>query len=297
MPQKAQAQADPGASGNMELGARLRSARAKIGMTRKDLARASGASERYLSHLEAGDGNPSLNVLADLAQALDLAVADLLPLGGERSAEQAQAAAMLRRLPPERLETVMDWLQKTAVHSSRKGRRIVLIGLRGAGKTALGAALADRLGVPFIELSKEVEKAYGGSMGLLLEMGGQNVLRRYEAEVWDRICRTQEAAVIGAPGGIVADGPLYERVLGAAHSIWLQASPEDHMSRVVEQGDFRPMAISRSAMADLKAILDARTPDYGRADAHLNTSAQDFDQTVRLLEDVARGLLDVKTAI
>jgi XRE family transcriptional regulator, aerobic/anaerobic benzoate catabolism transcriptional regulator len=274
-----------------EVGARLRSARSKAGLTRKQLATASGASERYLAHLEAGTGNPSVEMLLAIAGALHVAMADLLPQGGERSNERALAASILRRLPRGRLGVVIDWMQSPATPASSKANRIALVGLRGAGKSSLGAAIAARLHMPFFEISKEVERTYGGAVSLLIELNGQSALRRYEAEVLEAICRENAAAIIAAPGGIVADGPLYDTLLASTHSIWLEARPEDHMSRVVAQGDLRPMAGARGAMEDLKSILAARSADYARADAALNTSKQNFDRTVDRLEAIAHELL------
>lgn len=274
-----------------EVGDRLRAARAKAGMTRRQLAAVSGTSERYLAQLEAGAGNPSVTVLASLASALDIAVAELMPQGGERSEAHAKFASSVRRLTAEQLDLLGDWLKRQGGNHSKKGSRIVLLGMRGAGKSSLGAALARRLEMPFLELSKEVERIYGGEMGLLIELGGQSALRRYEREAWERIKGRYDAAVIAASGGIVADGPLYDEVLSSAHSIWLQATPKDHMSRVVAQGDFRPMASNRNAMADLKAILEVRGSDYERADSTVNTSAQDFERTLDQLERATRDLL------
>jgi XRE family transcriptional regulator, aerobic/anaerobic benzoate catabolism transcriptional regulator len=273
---------------SVEVGQRIRAARAKAGVTRKQLAVTSGASERYLAHLEAGSGNPSVDMLAAIADALDMAIADLLPLGGERGEIEARAAAIMRRLPKGKLEGAIEWMQRPLHADGGKGNRIALIGLRGAGKSSLGEALAKRLNLPFFEISKEVERVYGGAIALLIEMNGQAALRRYEAEVLEAICRNHPAAVIAAPGAIVADGPLYDSLLTATHSVWLQATPQDHMDRVIAQGDLRPMGSGRGAMDDLQAILDSRAPDYARADATLDTSAQDFAQTVDELEGMVR---------
>jgi XRE family transcriptional regulator, aerobic/anaerobic benzoate catabolism transcriptional regulator len=273
---------------SVEVGQRIRAARAKAGVTRKQLAITSGASERYLAHLEAGSGNPSVDMLAAIADALDMAIADLLPLGGERGEMEARAAAIMRRLPKGKLEGAIEWMQRPLHADGGKGNRIALIGLRGAGKSSLGEALAKRLALPFFEISKEVERVYGGAIALLIEMNGQAALRRYEAEVLEAICRDHAAAVIAAPGAIVADGPLYDSLLTATHSVWLQATPQDHMDRVIAQGDLRPMGNGRGAMDDLKAILASRAPDYARADSKLDTSARDFGQTVDALEGLAR---------
>jgi XRE family transcriptional regulator, aerobic/anaerobic benzoate catabolism transcriptional regulator len=276
---------------SVDVGARIRAARAKAGVTRKQLAVASGASERYLAHLEAGTGNPSVDMLAAIGDALDMAMADLLPLGGERGALEQRAASLMRRLPKDKLQGAIEWMQRPLQVAGGKANRIALIGLRGGGKSSLGAALAKRMKLPFFEISKEVERVYGGAIGLLIEMNGQSALRRYETEVFETICRDHPSAVIAAPGAIVADGPLYDSLLTATHSIWLQATPQDHMDRVIAQGDLRPMGSGRSAMDDLKAILASRAPDYARADASLDTSAQDFAQTIDKLEDLARAFV------
>jgi XRE family aerobic/anaerobic benzoate catabolism transcriptional regulator len=276
---------------SLEIARRIRAARARAGLTRKQLATASAVSERYLAHLEAGSGNPSVDMLLVLAEALDLPLAELLPFGGERSELAAEAAALLRRLQPDQMVEAMALLKFSARVRGGKARRIVLIGLRGAGKSTLGAALAEKLGFPFIEISKEVERAYGGSIELLLDIGGQAALRRYEAEVVKNISSEQPDAVISAPGAIVSDAPLFEFLLASAWSIWLEANPKDHMARVMAQGDFRPMSGNRAPMQDLKNILAARSADYGRADARLNTSAQNFSQTLEKLQRIAQKLI------
>jgi len=277
--------------GSHEIARRIRSARARTGFTRKQLAALSGASERYLAHLEAGTGNPSVEMLLSIAGALGIAMAELLPMGGEVDPSVAQAAQLLRRLPQNRIREMLEWLGAKPEEDDGRGRRIALIGLRGAGKSSLGRALAERLGAPFFEISKEVEKRYGGAIGVLLEINGPSVLRRYEAEVLADICRNNPFAVIAAPGAIVSDGKLFEQLLHSARTVWLQATPEDHMARVVAQGDLRPMTGNRAAMNDLKSILAAREADYGRADHRLNTSAQTFQETVDQLEKVISAVI------
>jgi XRE family transcriptional regulator, aerobic/anaerobic benzoate catabolism transcriptional regulator len=282
--------AHDGFRGSQDMAQRLRALRARAGFTRKQLSAAAHASERYLAHLEAGTGNPSIEMLINIADALDISVTELLPMGGERTSDMAEAAQLLRRLPKSRLEVAMDWLVQPMSGPSGKARRISLIGLRGAGKSSLGAALAERLGVPFFEISKEVERRYGGTIGVLLEMNGPPALHRYEADVLEEICHTHKCAIIAAPGAIVSNGPLYDQLLGSSWSVWLQASPEDHMNRVIAQGDLRPMAGNLAAMGDLKAILSAREDDYARADTRLDTSKQGFDSTLDALEDLTACL-------
>ena len=273
-----------------DIAQRIRAARARIGMTRKQLASASQTSERYLAQLEAGAGNPSVDVLLTIANALDIPPAELLPSGGERDASTALAFASLRRFPHERLAEALATLERSHRGAGGKGQRIALVGLRGAGKSSLGRALAERNQVPFFEVSKEVERVYGSSIRLLMDIGGQAALRRYEAETIKKIFDENPAAVIATPGAIVSDSVLYETLLASAWSVWLEAKPEDHMERVMAQGDFRPMADNPAPMQDLKSILSARSADYARADARLDTSAQSFEKTLNKLAAIAKKL-------
>lgn len=278
----------PSAKGSADIAQRIRAARARAGLTRKQLAAASTASQRYLATLETGSGNPSVEMVVAIADALNLAPAELLPLGGERDPMVAQVAMQLRRLPPERVRDVLSYLGKQPSDGDDKAGRITLIGLRGAGKSSLGKALAEKLGYPFFEISKEVETRYGGSIAVMMEINGPAALRRYEAAILDEIVARHETAVIAAPGAIVSSSALFEQLLHSSWTVWLEATPEDHMQRVMAQGDLRPMSGNRTAMNDLKNILAARETDYARADARLNTSAQDFAATLdRLLEIVA----------
>ena len=283
--------APPSFKGSQEIAQRIRSARARAGLTRKQLASASGASERYLATLEAGNGNPSVEMLMAIAEALNIAMAELLPMGGEQDLVVSQAASQVRRLPPGRVREALAWLGKPGHGSGDKGQRISLVGLRGAGKTSLGKALAQRMNVPFFEISKEVEQRYGGSIAILMEINGPAALRRYEAEVLDEILSENVSAVIAAPGAIVSAGSLYDQLLDLSWTIWLEATPEDHMSRVVAQGDLRPMSGNRTAMNDLRSILAARKAAYARADVRINTSAQDFAATLDVLERSIASLI------
>ena len=277
--------------GSEDIAQRIRSARARAGLTRKQLAVGSGASERYLATLEAGAGNPSVEMLMAVAATLNIAMAELLPMGGEQNAAVSQIASQLRRASPNRVREALAWLEKSGPGTVEKGRRISLVGLRGAGKTSLGEALAKFLDVPFFEISKEVEKRFGGSISILMEINGPAAIQRYEAEVLNEILGAYVSAVIAAPGAIVSAGSLYDRLLESSWTVWLQASPEDHMERVVAQGDLRPMAGSRGAMNDLRSILAAREADYARADLRINTSAQDFDTTLSILQRLTASVI------
>lgn len=274
-------------TGSAEIAQRIRSARARAGLTRKQLAVAADASERYLATLESGNGNPSVEMLVAVADALNIAPAELLPCGGERDPLVAKAAMQMRRLPFDRILEAMSFLGKPPEAKGEKARRIALIGLRGAGKSSLGSALAKRLDYPFFEVSKEVEDRYGGSISVMMEINGPAVLRRYEADILEEIYLKHSVAVIAVPGAIVAANALYDQLLQSSWTIWLEATPDDHMQRVMAQGDLRPMARNKAAMDDLRSILAARESEYAKADAKINTSAQDFSATLQLLEDLA----------
>jgi XRE family transcriptional regulator, aerobic/anaerobic benzoate catabolism transcriptional regulator len=245
------------------IGALVRNERAKRGMTRRALAAQCQTSERYLAQIESGSGNPSVLVLDAIARALDVDPVELMP-PRRRSAVPACAAG--------------------------RARRIALIGLRGAGKSTLGAALARRLDAPFIEVDKMIEREHGAPVATLFEVYGQGTFRRYERDCLTRLVAECDAAVIATAGGIVADDETFGELLDRAHVIWLQASPAEHMSRVMAQGDFRPMADNRNAMNDLNAILEARAPSYGRSHARIDTSGKSPDACVAELLTLAERL-------
>jgi XRE family aerobic/anaerobic benzoate catabolism transcriptional regulator len=275
------------------VGRSVRSARAKRGMTRRQLAQASGASERYLAQIEGGGGNPSVVILNAIAQALDVPITDLLPLTNGSTAPMARILDVLGRLPPSELSGIAELIEARAdgALGSERAQRIALIGLRGAGKSTLGRLLADELGFRFVELDRLIEQDYGAPIADLIEMGGLATFRRHERACLDRVIEYENAAVIAAAGGIVSNPQTFAFLLRHCHTVWIKARPEEHMSRVMQQGDFRPMAKSREAMADLAAILEARASDYARACAELDTSG---DTVVRSSEKL---LLIVKRCL
>ncbi len=264
------------------IGRAVRRHRAKRGMTRRQLAQASKTSERYLAQIESGAGNPSASILRAIAQALDLSAAALLPEAGARGA----ILDLLAKVPDgELLELVKLIEARVALAGNAdRARRIALVGLRGAGKSTLGRMLAEHLGWPFIELDRVIEEEYGASIPDLIEMAGTATFRRHERSALDRVLAAHEAAVITTAGGIVADPETYALLLRRSHTVWIKARPDDHMSRVMAQGDFRPMAANREAnskgaMADLVAILEARRADYARAEAEVDTAGAGVEQS------------------
>jgi XRE family aerobic/anaerobic benzoate catabolism transcriptional regulator len=276
------------------IGSEVRRSRAKRGMTRRQLAQASQTSERYLAQIESGVGNPSVSVLRAIAQALDLPCAALLPEAGARTAALGAILDLLAQVPEGELPALAKDIETRLARpgSADRARRIALVGLRGAGKSTLGRMLAQHLGWPFIELDRLVEEDYGASIPDLIEMAGTATFRRHERSALDRIITAHEAAIITTAGGIVANQETYALLLRRSHTIWIKARPEDHMSRVMAQGDFRPMAQNRAAMADLVAILEARRADYSRAEAEIDTSGEAIEQSFAKLLHIATALLD-----
>jgi XRE family transcriptional regulator, aerobic/anaerobic benzoate catabolism transcriptional regulator len=258
------------------LGDRVREARARRGMTRKILARDSGVSERYLAQLETGQGNISILLLRDIARALDLPVEALVYDGPEPPIDLVHTTEFLRRLPGEELAQARSLLLEHfgGVDLAARRGRIALIGLRGAGKSTLGAMLAERLEVPFLELDRLIEQESGVSLSAIFDLYGQSGFRRFERRCLDDVIERYPRFVLATGGSLVSEPATFERLLTMCYTVWLHASPEDHMQRVIAQGDMRPMADNRESMSDLQRILAVREPLYRKADLKIDTSAE-----------------------
>jgi len=276
------------------IGREVRKNRAKRGMTRRQLAQASETSERYLAQIESGAGNPSASVLRAIAQALDLPTAALLPEAGTRTAELGAIHDLLAQVSEKELRALAKEIAaRVAVGGGAdRARRIALVGLRGAGKSTLGRMLAQHLGWPFIELDQRVEEDYGVSIPDLIEMAGTATFRRQERGALERVIAEHDAAIVTTAGGIVSNPETYALLLRRTHTVWIKARPEEHMSRVMAQGDFRPMAQNRGAMADLVAILEARRADYARAEAEIDTSGDAVERSFATLLRIVTALLE-----
>ena len=234
------------------LGERVRAWRTGAGMTRKALSESSGVSERYLAQLESGEGNISVLLLRKVARAMDVSIEELL----REEARNPRAA------------------------------RIALVGLRGAGKSTLGTRLAQSLGVPFVELDKEVEKEAGAALGEVFAMYGQDAYRRFERRALERVLDEHERAVIATGGSLVTDKSNYEVLLQRCRCVWLSAAPEEHMQRVIAQGDMRPFKGRSAALDEIRALLNERDRLYGRAHATVDTSGKTVRQTLAELRRV-----------
>lgn len=274
-----------------DVGELVRRGRARRGITRRQLAGDSGISERYLAQIEGGQGNPSVTVLKAIALAMDMPITELLPVNGKRHEALNRIGELLGRLRTSELPSVAQMIEQRIREgaASERGHRIALVGLRGAGKTTLGQMLAKRLGWPFVELNRVVEQEYGASVSMLIEMSGVTTFRRYEQASLEKVIAENDKVVIATAGGIVANPETYALLLRRTHTVWVQAQPQEHMSRVMAQGDFRPMAENRAAMNDLVAILDARKADYAQAEAQLDTSGEKVEQSLPKLLKLVQG--------
>jgi XRE family transcriptional regulator, aerobic/anaerobic benzoate catabolism transcriptional regulator len=257
------------------LGQRLKKLRAQRGLTRKALAKEAQVSERYLANLEYGIGNASVMVLLQIANALRTTLAELLGDFTTTTPEWLMLRAELERCDEAALKSVrrhVSGLLGTEGGLGDKDRRLALIGLRGAGKSSLGRMLSESLECPFVELGREIEILAGCPVHEIQGLYGMNAYRRYERRALENAIASHTDAVIATPGGLVSDAQTFNLVLSRCTTVWLQATPADHMRRVREQGDLRPMAASKEAMEDLKSILEGRAAFYSKADYSINTS-------------------------
>ncbi len=264
------------------LGERVRAWRNENGVTRKALALSSGVSERYLAQLEAGQGNISVLLLRKIALAMRLPVESLAREDGDMPPELALLNRFAASLPAERIAAAHRML--IAQFGSARTRRVALIGLRGAGKSTLGAKLADSLGVPFVELDREVEREAGTELGEVFSIYGQEAFRRFERRALERVLRQHDRAVIATGGSLVTDPESYEILLDHCYCVWLKAAPEEHMARVIAQGDMRPFRGRSAALEEIRRLLADRDRLYARADTVIDTSERTVKQSLTELK-------------
>jgi XRE family aerobic/anaerobic benzoate catabolism transcriptional regulator len=273
------------------LGERVRSLRARKGLTRRALAAASQVSERHLASLELGLGNMSILVLRQVAQALGCPLAELLGDETAASPEWLLIRDLLRGRDDDDLRrgrVALAEVYGAAGKPAARKRRVALVGLRGAGKSTLGQMLADALDVPFVELNRETERVAGCSVAEIHNLYGPTAYRRYERRALEEAIQLYQDAVIATPGGIVSDAATFNLLLSHCFTVWLRATPEEHMKRVEAQGDLRPMAGNRhEAMEDLRRILAARQAFYGKADLTFDTSGK----------TLAKGFAELRAAV
>ena len=270
------------------LGERLKSLRGRRGFTRKALAQLADVSERHVANVESGVGNASIQFLRQLAAVLNCTLAEMIGDETASSPEWLMIREILRGRNDEELakaRTALAGMFDAPTSDSARRQRVALIGLRGAGKSSLGQMLADHWMVPFIELGRQIETLAGCSIAEIHALYGPNAYRRYERRALEETVRNFPRAVIATPGGVVSDPATFNLLLSHFYTVWLKASPEDHMGRVLAQGDTRPMSGNKEAMEDLKQILESRAQFYSKAD-------QTFDTSEMTQEASFVGLLD-----
>ena len=271
------------------LGERTRALRSRRGLTRKALAKAADVSERHLANVEMGVGNASVQFLRQLAQALDCTLAELVGDETASSPEWLMIRETLRgRSEPELVQarSALAALFGAPASQAARRQRIALIGLRGAGKSTLGRMLAESWKVPFVELNRSIAEVAGCSPGEIHSLYGPAAYRRYEKRALEETIRRHPRAVIATPGGIVADPATFSLLLAQCYTVWVRATPEEHMGRVLAQGDTRPMAGhagNAEAMGDLRRILDSRAAFYAKADEVFETSGRTVNESFESL--------------
>src|SRR6266480_2250500 len=269
----------------LSLGKHVRDLRNRRGLTRKKVSQAAHVSERHIAQLESGEGNISVLLLQRIAGALNVSVAHLFAPQTEGPTEKRIIQRFLERLPEHRLEDVVLRLMRDFGHDEQMRRmRIALIGMRGAGKSTLGAKLAADTNYRFVELDSEIERNTGMPLGEIFSLYGQSGFRAIERRTLEKVLKEIERAVISVGGGIVSEKETFDYLLSNCYTVWIKAGPEEHMSRVIAQGDFRPMAANDQAMGDLRRILEAREPLYRKADLLLDTSGTSVEESFAKLK-------------
>jgi XRE family aerobic/anaerobic benzoate catabolism transcriptional regulator len=286
-------QDDPETGFLEQLGQRVRTTRARRGMSRKVLAKVSGISERYIAQLESGKGNVSIVLLRRVSNAMGAHLEDIIP-DGEPAPDWQVIRDLMRKATPNQIAQAKDILSGSGVAATRRPSfaGIALIGLRGAGKSTLGKVLAKKIGWSFVELNKEIEAQNGLSVAEIIALYGQEGFRRMEQAALGQLLARKELMVLATGGGIVSEPLTFDLILSSFYTIWLKAEPEEHMMRVRKQGDLRPMADDRSAMAELRNILVSREPLYSRASAVVDTAGLSVDAAAARLFNAVNPVLE-----
>jgi len=274
---------DPIAAYIAGIGERTRGLRAERGMSRKDLSRHSGISERYLAQLEGGQANISVTLLWQIAEALNVDFQELLPSGETPGIQLKPLVSFLERLSLEQQKAAYSLLRKTFTDAPGPAQGVALLGLRGGGKSTLGQRLAEELEVPFVRLGDVIEELAGMKTAELFSLGGQKAYRRLEHQAVRQVIERGETVVLETGGSLVSEQRTYNDVLSSFYTVWVKATPEEHMNRVIAQGDLRPMQDSTEAMSDLRRILTERESNYSAANYILDTSGRSVEDCLREL--------------
>jgi XRE family aerobic/anaerobic benzoate catabolism transcriptional regulator len=280
------------------IGARVRTARKAAGLSRRRLSEIAEISERYLGQLEHGDANISISLLARVANALSVDLVALFPASHGTAGDGLLPGALLesladilRSMSLREQQGALDLLQRYLKDSRRSLKGVALLGLRGAGKSTIGKLLSERHGLPFISITREIETRAGMSLNDLFNLGGSEAYRTLENEFVRELSNRTDCIVLETAGGIVANSPALDAILGSFMTVWLKASPEEHLERVVRQGDMRPIHGNPKALSHLKSLLAQREQEYARADCVIDTTGRTPEACLHELEILAAGAL------
>jgi len=270
----------------MQVGARVREIRKSQRMSRRELSERSGVSPRYIATLEVGQGNVSLGILKKLSLAMNTPLSILVSDKQSYAPEHERLLALYNTADSAIRSRVMQLLDTT--EQRRKSQRICLVGLRGAGKSTLGRRIAEEFNAPFIELNTEIIRKAGMPVAEIIALMGPEAYRELEADIVLELTTSHQRAVVAVAGGIVSVKDTYVRVLSSFHTVWLKATPKEHMERVRLQGDLRPMQDNPQAMTQLRQILQSREAAYAKADYELDTAGKSVDVSHSELSELIR---------
>lgn len=270
------------------VGQRVRKAREMKGLPRRVISEKSGVSMRYLAQLETGEGNISIALLKRVALALDIRMEWLLDEEDPWTSDVVRFSELFRSSTAQDRRRAIEALNPERPESLR-ANRVCLVGLRGAGKSTLGALVGRALEVPFLELNRNIEDHAGMPVTELMAFYGQEGYRTLEAQAVDRVIAMHSTVILAVAGGIVAEPSTFNAVLSHFHVIWVKASPQEHMDRVQAQGDLRPMAGNPEAMTQLRTILRSREALYRQAHAEIDTSGKDVQAAADELAALIQG--------
>lgn len=280
------------------IGERVRAARAEAGITRKQLSERADVSERYLNELENGDANVSVGILGRVAAALNVDLVSLfpstrgsMPSGAPSFAMNSALADLLGGMSLREQESAVPFLQRYLQDRRKSLKGVALLGLRGAGKSTIGNLFAARHGLPFLSVTREIEARAGMPLNDLFNLGGPDGYRTLENEVVADLSARNDRIVLETAGGIVSNGSALDVILGSFKTVWLKTSPEEHLSRVIKQGDMRPMDGMPKALEHLRTLLARREQEYARADCVIDTTGRSPDACVDELDLIASGVV------
>lgn len=270
----------------LNLAHRVASRRKSLGFSLKRCSELSGFSSRYLMQLEAGEANVSLVKLAHLSNVLGVRLAELLSDG-----ERGRIDGLLSSLSTDQLEEAFQILSARFLPRARTA--IALLGIRGSGKSTLGRGLASALGCPFIELDEAIERESGLGLNELFSLYGEAYYARLEGEQLTQLSLNSTPVVIATGGSIVARRTHFDQLKTFAFTVYLKASAEELMRRVIAQGDHRPMQGHPHAMQALHALINTRDPSYLEADHVIETERSSILEMVDQLYTWSASVIDL----